>query len=472
MAVNDLGAALSAIRDAVIECSKNGGTVRVTSHIDCDGIVSGSIMSRTLDMAGIDHTVHNTKGMDSDEIIRMKDSGAGLHIVTDLGSGFSKEFDEALGDRWYVLDHHTMHGDDEVHPRVVNAWKYGMDGSIDICAGGMAYLAAVHFNPANADLSAIAVVSAIGDRQDKGERRSLVGINAEIASTAADLGLVKRELDLMLAGRGTKPIQDAIAFTSNPNIPGVTDERDMCIKILISAGIKLTDGKRLRFPADLTRDEKSKILEILAGRAVMSGVGDVVDDLVGYAYTMPNENQRSYIGDCREFATALNSCGRMGRYDIGTAICIGDREQGLADLMNIMGDYKSTLATFMRKVNAEPGMVEMHDGYALVNAMNSIPETMTGTVCSMLASVKRYAGKVVILWTDGENDTVKFSSRKSPDCTLQVNLNDIMGSVASTFSGMGGGHDAAAGATIQIGSLGGFLDGVKAMLDGAKHAEA
>ena len=40
-----------------------------------------------------------------------------------------------------------------------------------------------------------------------------------------------------------------------------------------------------------------------------------------------------------------------------------------------------------------------------------------------------------------------------PDCTLQVNLNDIMGSVASTFSGMGGGHDAAAGATIQIGSL-------------------
>ena len=59
-----------------------------------------------------------------------------------------------------------------------------------------------------------------------------------------------------------------------------------------------------------------------------------------------------------------------------------------------------------------------------------------------------------------------------PDCTLQVNLNDMMGSVASTFSGMGGGHDAAAGATIQIGSLDGFLDGVKAMLDGAKHAEA
>ena len=44
-------------------------------------------------------------------------------------------------------------------------------------AGGMAYFAAMAQNEKNSDLSEIAVISALGDRQDQGERKSFTGKN-------------------------------------------------------------------------------------------------------------------------------------------------------------------------------------------------------------------------------------------------------------------------------------------------------
>ena len=41
---------------------------------------------------------------------------------------------------------------------MINAWKYGIDGGLEICTGGMAYLAAMALDEKNSDLSSIAVV--------------------------------------------------------------------------------------------------------------------------------------------------------------------------------------------------------------------------------------------------------------------------------------------------------------------------
>ena len=54
----------------------------------------------------------------------------------------------------------------------------------------MAYFAATALNEKNSDLSEIAIVSALGDRQDQGDKKSFTGKNFEIANTAKELGLV------------------------------------------------------------------------------------------------------------------------------------------------------------------------------------------------------------------------------------------------------------------------------------------
>ena len=64
-----------------------------------------------------------------------------LHVITDLGGGFGNLLDEKLSDNWVMLDHHEISEDEKDNERVMNAWKFGMDGGVEICAGGMAYLA-------------------------------------------------------------------------------------------------------------------------------------------------------------------------------------------------------------------------------------------------------------------------------------------------------------------------------------------
>ena len=94
-------------------------------------------------------------------------------------------------------------------------------------------------DPKNRDLSAIAVVSAVADRQDQGEKKSLVGLNAEILKSAQSLGIVSTDLDIILSGRETSPVYDALAYSLFHYIDGLTWNREACYLLLKNAGIRL-----------------------------------------------------------------------------------------------------------------------------------------------------------------------------------------------------------------------------------------
>jgi len=94
----------------------------------------------------------------------------------------------------------------------------------------------------------------------------------------------------------------------------------------------------------------------------------------------------------------------------------------------------------------------------MVNAQGLVPETMTGTISSLIAGSPKNSGKIVILRTEGSEGTIKFSSRKSASCTSSINLSQLMRGGAEQFDGIGGGHEAAAGAKITKDKLDGFLD--------------
>jgi RecJ-like exonuclease len=154
----------------------------------------------------------------------------------------------------------------------------------------------------------------------------------------------------------------------------------------------------------------------------------------------------------------LNSCGRINNPGVGIAICMGDRNKMLQAGENILGEYRKMIRDYMNILSNERWRMNDSVSCLMVNGEGVVPETMTGTISSLLAGSPKNAGKIIILRTNGEENTVKFSSRKSIGCKSDVNLSSLMRTGAEKFDGVGGGHDAAAGARITKDKLDGFLD--------------
>lgn len=453
-----LDESLSFFKDKISDCIKSQKSISVTTHIDCDGLTSGSIITKALIRAGAKCTLRTSKEFSQNVIDSLKQDSRDFHIVTDLGGGFANNLDQAMGEEWIVLDHHQISETEHENPRVINAWKYGIDGGTEICAGGMAYLAALSLDEKNSDLSAVAVVAALGDRQDQGERKSFTGKNFEIANTAKELGLLDIDLDLLLVGRETRPLPDALAFTSQPFIEGLTWNRDTCLSLLNSSGIQLKDGGRWRVPAELNEDEKRKVIEEITKFTSGKNATDIMSELIGYTYTFPREDKRSFLRDGREFSTMLNSCGRISKSGVGIAICMGDRNKILREGETILSEYRKLIREYMNVLTNERWRISESETCVMVNGEGIVPETMTGTISSLIAGSPHNSGKIIILRTKGEENTIKFSSRKSFGCKSPINLSELMKTGAEKFNGIGGGHDGAAGAKITKDKLNDFLD--------------
>lgn len=468
--------ALSYFADAVADRVRSRTPITVTTHIDCDGLSSGGILARMLSRAGAAFAVSAVKEFNAGVADSLKSGNGGFHIIADLGGGMAGELDARLGEDWVVLDHHQISGDELDNERVVNAWRFGMDGGREVCAGGMSYLAAESVDPRNADLSAVALVAALGDRQDSGERRSMTGRNAAIQETAVSRGLVEVSMDLLLVGRQTRPLPDALALTSQPFIEGLTWNRGACTSLLMRAGIQLKDGGRWRVAAELSEEEKRMLVEAIAGyvagkpgtgqpegAAKGGGGGDAAstaaDRIVGYTYTLSAEDERGFLRDGREFSTMLNSCGRMGRAGIGIGICMGDRGRALREGEASLAEYRRRIRAHMDRIAGERWRSQKGAHCLIVNASGVVPEAMSGTIASLLAGSPRSSGRIVVLATDGDTEgTVKVSARAPPGGPGRANLGRIMADAGAALGGVGGGHAGAAGARVARDKLDGFLD--------------
>jgi RecJ-like exonuclease len=453
---------------------ENGSEIAVITHIDADGITSGSIIATALARLGARYSIRAVSDMNPRIIERMRIENRDFYVITDLGGGWASDLRKALDDRWAIIDHHQIPEQEILTDdgQILNAWKYGIDGGREVPAGGMAYMIASALDKKNRDLSCVAVVSAVADRQDQGDKRSLAGLNSEILKTAQSLGLISVELDIMLTGRETRPLHEALAYTSFPYMDGLTWNREGCHALLKNAGIKLKEDGRWRVLAEFSQGEKSAILDAIAKFMATSNKAAtrIIDDLIGYVYTLSGEDKRSQLRDAREFSTMLNACGRIGRAGVGIAICMGDRNEMLSAGEEIVSTYRTTLRNYILTIFADKWRLIDDGRNVFVNGDGLVAEDMLGAVSSLLSGSPSLGGRLLFVRTLTKDGTYKFSSRKALGSTSQANLGLIMRYCAEALKGAGGGHSAAAGCRIPSSALEDFMAGVRAATGDPKFA--
>jgi single-stranded-DNA-specific exonuclease len=445
----------------ILECVEEDGFIHVTSHLDADGLAAAGVIGEALARLGGTFRLRVERWMDDDVVDEIATEKPALTIFTDLGGGYLDLLSKKLSDqRVIVLDHHQPVGEVSSSLMHVNPHLHGIDGSRDLSGAGIAYFTAKALDENNIDLACIAVVGALGDIQDKYEQRSLGGVNAKIVEDAVDSGYLSIEKDLLFFGRETRPIHKALAYTTNPYIPGVSGEEDKSLAFLASVGIAPKHGDKWRALRDLSQDEKKKLSSALSDYLISKGFpSDAALRLVGTVYTLIREEPWTPLRDAREFTVMLNATGRMDRAGVGVAICMGDRGKALDEAGEMLEEYRRNIAKYLSWLSEKPDRIEELDNIYVVKGGGFIDEKMISAVSTILSSSLPKPEKPLIAYSrvSGE-DVVKVSARTLALLTDRgLNLGEILRVAADECSGRGGGHDIAAGAQVPIKKLESFV---------------
>lgn len=456
---------------SLIRQKASDDTVLLTSHFDADGISSGSIMLSAVNRLSAFPHLRVIDSVNERILEQIEAVESDLVIFTDIGSGYLEIISKILRNRDIVIaDHHQPLGEPSSNLHHFNTHILGFDGSEEISGAGTAYLLAKALDSRNTDLSAMAIVGALGDQQDKGPERKFKGLNADILKDAVDSKVIEVTKDLVFFGRQTRPIHRAIASTTDPFLPGLSGEEDRCLALLDAAGIPTKVDDRWRTISDLSLDEKRRIVDKIIEHTISSNFkGEAVLNLIGSVYTLTREEPGTSLRDAREFATLLNACGRMNRAGLGIAIGIGDRGESFEQAQQLYSEYKTQLSKYMNWVATAPNATRTGRNVVIVNGQGVVDESMTGAVSSLISSSKLFGeSKVTIVTTLTRSGEAKISTRATePLIQKGVNLGKILQSLSPKYGGVGGGHAIAAGATIQSPDLDRFLVALERAVDEA-----
>ena len=163
------------ISPGIRKLAEEGKRILVVTHIDADGLCSGTIVLSALERMKANVTIRCVQDLDPDTIGGLSSQGFDYHIFTDLASTLVGELESNLNGKYLVIDHHQIGEEDRLRPSVVNAWAYGYDGGREACSSSMAYVFASSLDPLNKDLSPLAVSAPLRtDRMEGRGGRSLV----------------------------------------------------------------------------------------------------------------------------------------------------------------------------------------------------------------------------------------------------------------------------------------------------------
>lgn len=444
----------------------NDSLIRLVTHNDADGLSSGGILSKVLLRKNARFKISSEKKLDDKIITRIKQENPDLVVFSDFGSGNLEIISKNLSQDVIVLDHHLpveYETDTIIH---INPMLHGLDGAREISASGVCYLLAKSIDPENIDLACLGIIGALGDQQDKGYRKSLLGLNKLIESDAEKKHIIQKQVGFIFYGYETRPIAKAIAYTTVPYIPGLSGSEGNCVAFLKQIGLKLVEGERFRALSDLSNDEKMMLFSSLSNHMVSTGFdSSAIHQLIGTIYTLKLEDPNTPLRNGREYGTLLNACGKMGKQGVGLSILVGDRDEAIIIAQETLDDYRRTIGRALDWIQINEKIEEMEHIY-VIRAEDNINDTIIGVVSSILLSqglLKKM--KPIIATAYIEDEQFKVSARGLKELVEKgLHMGMVLHAAAEKVQGGGGGHDIAAGAYIPINQENHFIEEVNRLV--------
>jgi len=432
--------------------------IKIYTHIDCDGVTAGAILSSMLDRLKKDHEI---EFISLDKIDDLKAENE-LTIFSDMGSGQDLNKFCTSTSKTLILDHHPpirkighlMNGELlELNPSFHN-----IDGSYEISGGGMSYLLARTFR--FQDLSWMGVLSAVGDMQNSFNGK-MMGLNHSILTESIKHQLVESKNDLAIYGRQTRPIFVALSYFGDVNLP-ITNNKTECLLLLNKLDIPTKNGRKHRSLCDLSVDEKSRLfselVRMLSLEVPAKYVKYVPKLISGDSYEFLKEEKYSPLRDASEFSTAVNACGRHNHHKVALKVLKGDRGAGLDEMEHLALGHRRYLAQKMNWIRGDDRIIPLKNIQYFEGS--EIKSEVIGTIAGMILSYGDWRKPIIGFTPIGDDkEGIKVSLRCSRLLAYDgIHFGNLIKKIAKKVGGTGGGHSVACGAYIPEGSTNKFLN--------------
>ncbi len=462
--IRDFLSLARSLKTAAKHLMTSDDVIYILSHIDADGITCASILAQLLYLIGKPFVLKFVNRLNM-EFLKKFDSEIEPREVMfcDLGSGQLDLISNYLSKarRVFILDHHVpIHNYSKIHDEApfkvihVNPRFYGYNGGSEISSSSLSYLLSRVFAGKIKDVinfTKYAVIGALGDNQDVGEKRSLIGLNSLIVNEAKQNEIIEEKIDLLILGRKSKPLYQALAETYNPILPGITGSLEGALKFINNIGL---GAGRLDMDSitldDLNEKQKAILLEKLIERVSLSfggkiSVEEIKNMLIGYVYLLKNED-KPMLADAREFSTLLNACGKLGQPQVGVALIISEKDKFYDQSISLYKRYKYSISEGIKKSRES---LKDHGRIKVIDGESWLDENLTSTVASIM-SQNLLNGDILVVFSQKINNHVKISLRKLRGSGIN-NLRELLIRVLDELKcGEGGGHEDAAGAYIPV----------------------
>jgi single-stranded-DNA-specific exonuclease len=438
--------ALSSLTKEFLEEVKNK-PVRIIAHHDTDGITSAAIISKTLRRLDKAFTIKIIKGID-EAILQeeLKRNSREVLLFVDLASNSLASF-QNLQNPIFILDHHEIDKtklNEKI--KIINPHLFGEE---EICGAGLCYLFSKTISENNKDLSSIAIIGMIGDRHET----HISKIYQQIINDSEGLEIKKS----LLIFSATRPLRKSLEYSTSFFIPGVTGSAQGVQEILREN--QISPEKTL---AELNEDEVSKLVTSILIRMASNGEKS---EIIGNIYMMKFFNRKE---DARELSVLINACSRLGYSDLALSFCL-QHEKAREKAQEVYIQYKQELVGALK--NAEKIERIRGNGFVILNAKDSIKDTIIGTITSMMSSSLDYQEGTVLISMAYNEDKIKVSARIAG--RKGKNLKEVLEKtiLIANLQAEVGGHQKAAGCLIRKEDEIKFIEELKRNLEIIEVAE-
>lgn len=443
--------------------------IYIISHIDADGIAAAGILCNLLYEIDKPFILKFVKQLRRDFLEQFVNEADPREVVfVDVGSGNIEQIASTLhrATRIYVIDHHMQQDIDinEIPVKLINLnpRAYGFNGGREISSAGVAYMLSRVFSgkkPHLITLSKYGIIGALGDNQDIGEKKSLIGLNKLILEDAEKTSIIKAKVDLLISGRESKPLYQALAETYNPVLPGITNSLEGALNFIQSIGLGLgrLDLENITL-SDLSDDQKSLLLEKLIERIAITfgnkfSLDEIKDMLIGYVYIV-QDAKKPELKDAREFSTLLNACGKLGKPHIALGLLLSNSDDFYNEALTLYKQYRYMISEALKKAK---NTLRDIDSIKIVDGRDYLHEDLTSTVSSIMATTMINCEVLMVISKETEG-ALKLSLRKCKGAKIKDIRAVLIKTIKKIGRGEGGGHESAAGAYIPKDSLDIFLE--------------